>query len=147
MDDIKRLSEQFRYAIDSALRAGEFKDDFSFHRFPSGCCGDTCILLAQFLLEYGIRTYYVCGFKKSWSHAWLCTDNDIIIDITGEQFKENIPFLNYNVPIYVGKKDSFHHQFLVQDKDIHESHGLNAVNNLCLIRLNSLYKKITQYIV
>lgn len=80
MDDIKKLSEQFRYAIDSALRAGEFKDDFSFHRFPSGCCGDTCILLAQFLLEYGIRTYYVCGFKKSWSHAWLCTDNDIIMN-------------------------------------------------------------------
>ena len=31
MDDIKKLSEQFRYAIDSALKAGEFKDDFSFH--------------------------------------------------------------------------------------------------------------------
>lgn len=50
-------------------------------------------MLAQFLLENGIRTYYVCGeyrdgsFENFRSHAWLLANNQIIIDITGDQFR------------------------------------------------------------
>lgn len=98
MKDIKRLVKQFRGAIDVAWGAGDFDKDFSFKNFPCGCCGDTSDLLAQFLLENGIRTYYVCGtyrggsFEGYQSHAWLLTDNNTIIDITGDQFKYNPDF-------------------------------------------------------
>ena len=61
MRDIRQLVNQFRNAIDVARDAGEFDADYSFYKFPRGCCGDASDLLAQFLLENGVKTYYVCG--------------------------------------------------------------------------------------
>lgn len=55
MKDIKRLVNQFWDAIDVARDAEEFDKDFSFCKFPRGCCGDASDLLAQFLLENGIQ--------------------------------------------------------------------------------------------
>jgi hypothetical protein len=152
MKDIIRLVSKFRDAIDAARDAGEFDKDFSFHGFPRGCCGDASDLLAQFLLENGIRTYYVCGthrgrsFENTHSHAWLLTDNQTIIDITGDQFRDNPGFLNYNKAAYVGAKDDFHRLFKVEDRDIHENNGLDALGSMCLPRLYGLYRKIIQYI-
>ncbi|MFR1886028.1 MAG: hypothetical protein ACLTL7_20660 [Enterocloster bolteae] len=60
MSEIERLVNQFRDAIDMARDSGDFDKDISFYKFPRGCCGDASDLLAQFLLENGIRTYYVC---------------------------------------------------------------------------------------
>ena len=113
MDHIIRLAVQFRDAIDAARDAGEFKGDFSFNSFPRGCCGDASDLLAQFLLENGIKTYYVCGtyrngsFDGIQSHAWLKTENNVIVDITGDQFKNNPTLMNYDKPVYVGGKNRF----------------------------------------
>jgi hypothetical protein len=152
MRDIKRLVNRFRDAIEMALDAGEFDKDFSFNKFPRGCCGDTSDLLAQFLLENGIKTYYVCGtyldgsFENRQSHAWLLTENHTIIDITGDQFKNNSDFLNYDKSVYVGVEDDFHRLFDVEDRDIHENKGLNAFGSFCQSRLNELYRKIIKYI-
>jgi len=152
MKDIKRLVNQFRDAIDVARDAGEFDKDFSFYKFPRGCCGDASYLLAQFLLENGIRTYYVCGtyrdgsFENFQSHAWLLTDNQTIIDITGDQFRDNPDFLNYDKSVYVGAEDDFHRLFEVEDRDVHENIGLNALGSMCQPRLNGLYSKVIKYI-
>jgi len=152
MKDSKRLANQFRDAIDVARYAGEFDKDVSFYKFPSGCCGDASDLLAQFLLENGIRTYYVCGTNRagssenSQSHAWLLTVNQTIIDITGDQFSNNQLFLNYNQSIYVGAEDDFHRLFEVEDRDVHENIGLAALGSVCQSRLNELYRKIIKYI-
>jgi hypothetical protein len=48
-------------AIEKVKEAGEFETDFSFSKFPSACCGDASDLLAQYLLENGIKSTYVCG--------------------------------------------------------------------------------------
>lgn len=152
MKDIKRLVSKFRDAIDVARDSGDFDKDFSFYKFPRGCCGDTSDLLAQFLLENDIKTYYVCGtyidgsFENHQSHAWLLTDNHTIIDITGDQFKNNPDFLNYDKSVYVGVEDDFHRLFQVEDRDIHENIGLDALGSMCQPRLNKLYKKIIKYI-
>lgn len=146
MKAIKQLIRQFRNAIDMARDAGEFDGDFSFHKFPHGCCGDASDLLAQFLLENDIRTHYVFGMYRNWSHAWLLMDNYIIIDITGDQFKDNSNFLNYDKLAYVGTEDNFHSLFNVEDRNIHENMGLNALGSMCQPRLNELYKKIIKYI-
>lgn len=152
MRDIKLFVKQFRDAIDRARDAGEFDCDFSFHKFPLGCCGDTSDLLAQFLLEKNIRTYYVCGthrsgkFEDIQSHAWLITDSNIIIDITGDQFKFNPDFLNYDTPVYIGYGDNFHNLFEFEDRDIHENNGIDALGSMCQTRLKSLYNKIVRYI-
>jgi len=147
-----RLVYQFRNAIDTAKDAGEFFDDFSFCDFPHGCCGDTCDLLAQFLLGHSIRTFYVCGhyydgsFEGTQSHAWLLTDNKEIIDITGDQFKNNPKFFNYNKAVHIGSKDTFHKLFTVSKRDVHENFGLNALGHMCQPRLNYLYQKIISFI-
>lgn len=152
MKDIKRLVKQFRDAVDTARYAGDFAKDFSFCKFPRGCCGDTSDLLAQFLLKNGIRTYYVCGtcrnglFENIQSHAWLLTDHHTIIDITGDQFKDNPDFLNYDKSVYVGLADEFHKLFKVEGRDIRENVGLDALGGMCQPRLNELYRKIIKYI-
>lgn len=152
MKNIKLLANQFRTAIDMARDAGEFDKDFSFSKFPRGCCGDASDLLAQFLLENSITTDYVCGtysdgsFEGIWSHAWLLTSRHTIIDITGDQFKYNPVFLNYDNPVYIGVKDDFHKLFVVNDRDIRKTNGLPALGGFCLPRLNELYMNINKYL-
>lgn len=94
-------------------------------------------MLAQFLLENGIRTYYVCGeyrdgsFENFRSHAWLLANNQIIIDITGDQFRYNPLFLNYDKSVYVGAMDNFHRLFEVEDRDVYENLGLDVLGGMC----------------
>jgi len=152
MKYIKRLVNQFRNAIDVARDAGELDKDISFYKFPRGCCGDASDLLAQFLLENGIRTYYVSGtyrdvsFENIQTHAWLLTDNQTIIDITGDQFRDNPDFLNYDKSVYVGAEDDFHRLFEVEDRDVHENISLDALGSMCQPRLKGLYRKIIKHI-
>lgn len=68
---IKKLAQRFRQAIDAAHRDHEFVDDFRFKNFPSGCCGDTRYLLAEYLLQNGIETIWVSLQRDDWSHSWL----------------------------------------------------------------------------
>ena len=141
MNNINRLVKQFRDAIDVARDTGDFNNDFSFYKFPRGCCGDTSDLLGQFLLENFIRTYYVFGMYKNQSHAWLLTENRIIIDITGDQFKNNMDFLNYDKSVYVGAEDDFYRLFKVEDNNIRDI-GLDVLDSKCQQRLKVLYNKI-----
>jgi len=154
LKDIKYLATRFRVAIDKALAMGEFDKDFSFNRFPHGCCGDASYLLAQYLLDNSIKTNYVCGnyyyndpTRNAQSHAWLWTDDKTIIDITGDQFKSDSTFLKYCVSVYVGPEDEFHRLFEVNDRDVHENMGLEALGSICQPRLSRLYRKIVRYIV
>ena len=66
-------------AIEIAKDAGEFDNDFAFPRFPKGCCGDTSDLLAEYLAQHDIYTYYVCGQKGTQSHAWLVLVNTVTV--------------------------------------------------------------------
>jgi len=151
MKDTKRLVIQFREAIDAARDAGQFDKDSSFCKFPQRCCGDASDLLAHFLLDNGIRTYNVCGTYRDClpeniqSHTWLLTDNQIIIDITGDQFRYNPDFLNYNKSVYIGRADDFHRLFIVEDRDVYEV-GLDNLGSTCQPRLNRLYRKIIKFL-
>lgn len=68
---IRRIVNQFRAAIDNAKQDNLFHGDICFARFPNGCCGDTCYLLAEYLQSKGIDTVYVCGDYQGQAHAWL----------------------------------------------------------------------------
>ena len=39
------------------------------------------------------------------SHAWAQLSNRVILDITGDQFKNRSVFLNYSTPVYIGRVD------------------------------------------
>jgi hypothetical protein len=135
-----------------AKDSGDFNKDIIFYRFPHGCCGDISDLLAQYLLDNGIMKYYVCGnyyyddqTQNAQSHAWLWTEDKTIIDITGDQFKNDSDFLNYDVAVYVGPMDEFHKLFEVEERDVHKNVGLNALGDICQPRLSELYRKIMKY--
>ena len=152
MKEIEQLAIKFRRAIDLALDAGEFDSDSIYCRFPRACCGDTSDLLAQYLLDNGIKTDYVCGiyygknYENQQTHAWLMLDKHIIIDITGDQFSDRSTFLNYSKSVYVGEKDEFHRLFEVEDRNVREHCGLNELGDFCKLRLWELYRKILKYI-
>ena len=70
-DHLYELAYRFKAAIVQAWEAGRFNGDIAFYKFPRGCCGDTCDLLAEYLLTFGVETVYVCGSELDQSHAWL----------------------------------------------------------------------------
>ncbi len=135
----------FRRAIERARDNGYFIKDISFMSFPLGCCGDTCDLLAQFLQDVGIRTYYISGtyasgnFHAVRSHAWLETEDGTVIDITGDQFKDLSEFGYFNYSVYVGLKTEFHNLFEVRVSDISLNQGIRSLGYGCQSRLLELY--------
>lgn len=148
----KKLVQNFRDAIDEAKANGEFNDDISFYKFPCGCCGDASDLLAEFLLKNGIETYYVCGtyrdgsFDEIQSHAWIKTEDGMIIDITGDQFIYDSSFMNYSKSVYIGEIDAFHRLFEVEKRDVRKNYGLKSLEISCQPRLYELYNTIMKYI-
>ncbi len=151
VEELLKIVSEFRQAIDKAMSKGEFEEDICFNNFPIGCCGDTADLLGQYLLTHGIKTKYVCGHygedeSNELSHAWLLLDDDIIIDITGDQFKEN-PVFNYSTPLYIGPCDEFHAMFKVEPiRDIRAVTYVSELGPFCAPRLGGLYAKIIKYI-
>lgn len=149
---LKQLVFKFRTAIENAMEKGEFVSDFSFSHFPCGCCGDSAYMLAQYLLENGIESVYVCGNRyfdeleeMAQSHAWLLV-NELIVDITGDQFKDDSSYYNYSQRVYIGKEDAFHKLFEVEEEDMHTCYGLeNYENIMCGARLLNLYRKIKNF--
>ena len=114
--EIERLAWNLRRAIE--------KTEFTtppMNCFPYGCCGKATIFLSEYLVEHGYNTKYYCGLcfleedQNPESHAWVVLDNEIIADITGDQYKHRDVFLNYNLPVYVGIMDDFHKLFLTQE--------------------------------
>lgn len=104
------------------------------------------------MLGKGITTYYVCGyygqgdFGAVQSHAWLITEDGIVIDITGDQFENKKQFYNYNIPVYVGESDDFYELFEVASRDVRKSVPLDQISCLDRNRLPDLYRMIVEHI-
>lgn len=153
MNNVGILASKFRNAINSAISAGEFNDNFPFNHFPLGCCGEASDLLSHFLLENDVITHdvfgnYIYDSNKSFQHhAWLITDDDnIIIDITGDQFKDNPFFLKYDKKVYVGLEDDFHKLFEIESKNINENSASTKSSVSLPSELRELYNIIIKYI-
>ena len=134
--------------------------DIYFSSFPRGCCGDTCDLLGQYLLDHGIKTWNISGtyysnydekigtYIDSQSHAWLAMDNPqytndyIIIDITGDQFDDRDSCGRYDIPVYVGKMDEFHGLFTINGYEVFDFGGIDSYIGPTSARLIRLYREI-----
>ena len=112
MIDLFHIASAFRTAIEEAIRAGEIQE---MATFPRGCCSFASDLLQRYLTEqYGIFTWYMSGhYGYGWdgeSHAWLETQDEIVIDITGDQYRYKK--LKFTEPVYIGSRDDgFHDKF------------------------------------
>ena len=117
MQNLYKTASSFRRAIEDAVRCGELSEMMTF---PRGCCGHASNLLQRYFWEKKIFTWYVSGqYGYGWNginHAWLETQDGIVVDITGDQFKGNV--LEFCEPVYVGgRNDGFHDKFIL-DKPI-----------------------------
>lgn len=132
----------FRTAIIKAKQNREFDRKDRMSNFPSGCCDDACDLLAFYLYdEFQIDTMQVNGIYRDGNryntrnHVWLIV-NDIIIDITADQFPDLIKHVN---GIYVGIDSVFYKNL----EDIRFQNNCNIKGNL---RLWGDYQIILKYI-
>lgn len=99
---ILQYATAFRSAIEQIDKTLFFSP--CMKNFPRGCCGDTSLLLGEFLLECGVDNLrYTLGRCDNQSHAWL-ERNGEIIDITGDQFTDG-------QRVFVGKLDAFYSRF------------------------------------
>lgn len=145
---ILKYALQFRAAIDNALEANEVNSR-AFRNFPIGCCDDASDLLAQYLLELGIRTNNVCGTFYSdsgeqQSHAWLCLDDNTYLDITGDQFKFHKEPLCFSTPVYLGPPTPFHDLFHIER--VSPENGIDSFGEPAKSNLKQLYRTICLYL-
>ena len=112
--EIYRLASEFRAAIEKTSF-----DKPPMDHFPHGACGDSSLLLSEYLTQHGYKSRYYCGEhafggeRNSQTHAWVILENGIFVDITGDQFKNKPEFLNYDAPVYVGEKNDFFELFSI----------------------------------
>mgnify|MGYP000852178339 CR=1 FL=1 len=145
INELKEIATKYRQAIEKAIQAGEI--DHNLLNFPVGCCGYVSAYLQRYLYEQGIESLYVSGWEGD-SHAWLVAYEDIIVDITGDQYQDNKGALFYDIPVYVGKEDEFHKLFKYNGPPI--SYPEQEINDSCSSHLkemnNKNYNIILKYI-
>lgn len=131
MKKLDVLVHEFRYAIETAKRNNE-PGDF-FEDFPVGQCGRTSDMLAQFLIDNGISsirymngTYYNENGSVMQSHSWLVVEN-MIIDITADQFQYCTEPLRNNIPVYIGPTNEFYQLFDMTCGSDHKHSGLQKI--------------------
>lgn len=149
MPELYELVLNFRKALDNAFLAGEFTHDEVFRNFPYGCCGDTCAMLGQYLISQGIVTEYVVGTwygsdYRHQTHVWLEIESKLIIDITGDQFREQPEFYYFHHTVYVGNETSFH--LLFEERKKGAWLPFNKLGCFEPQRLPQLYSKISEYL-
>ena len=128
---IKVLAALFRNAVESTTNLPVPLD-----QFPKGDCGETSLLLAQWLWEHGVESHYYCGRRADGAtHAWLEV-GDIIVDITGDQFEE------FQHPVYVGPVTSFHMMFSTRQAEQDMKNGFHCYDAASVARLSNEYKMI-----
>ena len=153
MQEIEALALKFRTAIEEAKEDKRFNRDQRFNNFPSGCCGITSELLAKFLYDNGYRkkityvsaTFYDLNLENP-PHAWLVIENDIVLDITGDQFKGYPEPLNFREPVYVGSYNKFYNAFEEQSRKDCGDCRLDNIPYRSFMSLQELYDVICEYV-
>lgn len=109
---IYELSSFFRSAIEDAVIDRNLTVT-PFLSYPRGCCDMGSELLAQYLFENNIETEMINGTSKmdNSHHVWLCTKDEITIDITADQFNGQEGMPSNIEPIIVGNEAPIHKIF------------------------------------
>ena len=151
--ELYQLVAKFRNAIEQALSADEFDNDPGFIGFPSGRCACASELLAKYLHENGVETYYMSGQHgygwESQNHAWLETFDGLVIDITRDQFKHKRGKLYSKDKVYVGGYDTFRKAFITDSPVLgyQEQTELNQIGESKLQKIfERRYQIISRYL-
>lgn len=149
MLELEILAYKFRNAIDAAKKEGRFNRDQDFREFPKRCCGVASELLGRYLSSYGYDVRHVGGTYRNdmQPHAWLEVDKQIIIDITGDQFKHHPEPLKNRVPVYVGKYKDYYDLFEIEHDNVcSDQYPLKDIHIHSYMTEKELYNIILDYI-
>ena len=131
IQEIQKLAHEFRQATDEAFEYGALGPDYPFNNFPHECCDDMCDLFGQLLFEKEVPIYKVHGIYRydNWDHqyphVWLTLEDGTIIDLTGDQYKDDPIMLNYNIPCYIGKENSLYKFFPKKERKSYPYYGID----------------------
>ena len=150
---IREVAIKFRCAADAAYEYGAFGFGAPFNNFPHECCDDMCDLFGQFLFEKDVKVFKVHGiyrydeWENKYSHVWLQFGDGNVIDLTGDQYKDDPIMLNYDVACYVGKASYLHDLFPIEERHSYPYYGINDYSNINVRkRLWNLYDIIVSFI-
>jgi hypothetical protein len=127
-------ASKFRKAIDECDKS---LLPSPFNNIPSGCCKEASFILANYLKEKGFGNFdYISGIRMNRTHGWLLQD-EIIIDITADQFEDN----NENVIVSVNSK--WHKEFNGVNQNIADLNTYDEKSrSILLSAYNEILKKI-----
>lgn len=144
---IFRLASEFRHALEIVVAKGEYGRLLLFARFPNGCCTYTSDLLAEYLMENGIKRERIQILNSSASegydtHCWLMIDDMYYLDITGDQFS-NKPYYEKYSPIsdccMVPKDTYFFERFANTNLNFSCNVGINTYSEDVTKKLQIVY--------
>lgn len=149
VDEIRNLAQKFRQGIEEYIHKSK-PNNWLLNSFPKGNCSLASELLQRFLCENEIHAdlvYASAGYgEKGESHVWLMTDDDIVIDITGDQYKQNNNGFKYEIPVYVGVMDSFHNLFTINGRYQYPELDSAYSNSISANKNNKDYENIKEHI-
>ena len=153
--ELKEIALAFRNALEEARYDGKFKNPCLID-FPRGSCGETSDLIAEYLLKNKkihckIISAKISGdsFDKMFSHAWIEINDNIIIDITADQYKYENYFnevKEWTIPCYVGRKTALHNMFEIIPNGISEFQGIEFYGNPARMNLINEYSIVMDYL-
>ena len=153
MKSIEQLAIKIRWGIEQARRDDRFSHAHMCWNFPGRCCGISSELLAKFLLDNNIDECltYVSAVSPEIAaeippHAWLKTSDDIIIDITSDQFKYYPEPFKFDKSVYVGPYNNFYNAFEIRTEEICTNSPLSDIHNRNYLGCQQLYNIILEYI-
>jgi hypothetical protein len=140
IDEIQLYAEKFRLAIEQCDKKIL---PLTFRYFPKGSCGDTCLILGQYLKDSNLGVLkYILGktYKDNQNystHAWL-KQSQVIVDITADQFN------NVQQKVIVTTNSNWHKKFHIQSETIAD---LETYDSHTQAELLDCYYKIKRYIL
>lgn len=105
LDKLRLLVTEFRRACEEYAQR---TDDVFFRHFPKYCCGYASEMLECYLMENGFKNLrHVIGEElgSQATHAWSKIEENLIVDITLDQFSESLP------PVYIGVPLPIHNKY------------------------------------
>ena len=151
---IEEFAYEFREALDIIKDKGPHAGFYNLRFFPDGFCGPASDLLAEYLMDNGIKKERIQHVSCSrcvggYSHCWLVIDDSLVVDITADQFNQKRHFNKYGcIPkcCLVPQNTYIYKLFDVRKEDYTHNIGINSYQGDMFSRLRIIYDAALQII-
>ena len=111
VEEVYEIAVRVRSAIESQIAAASYVD-CELKKFPRGSCEISSVILGLYLKSKGYENVFqgvgnrpIPNDMNKSNHVWLVLNNEIIVDITADQFND------CEERVIVGRESKFHKTF------------------------------------